>query len=233
MNKDAVKNIGVGNLQAMNRRRFDDGGYVDNQRQPREAARVNLAAPSSSNDLFHPSEAPNIAKNMQDLVNSWGGGTNQGPAWQSYADKIAAKRNLGSQEQIAQAGGSAPGLGQAAERAWNQGIDPNAGLPAGTSGYLGTSGQPVGNIPGTGPAISPGAAGAIGGLASGLAQAAQQYAQSVKPWQMQSDAVAQQRFGSSVAQSRPAATFTQPQAQNSGQQNPSDEYYRLRMMGLV
>jgi hypothetical protein len=104
---------------------------------------------------------------------------------------FAAKRGLLGAEQIAQAGGSAPGLGAAAQQAWAQGINPNAGLPVGASGYVNAAGQQIAPTPGTAgyQGAAPQVAGAIGGLASGLSQAAQAYAASVKPWTPQKSAI--------------------------------------------
>jgi hypothetical protein len=95
------------------------------------------------------------------------------------------------------------------------------------------SGQSPGNIPGIG-GVTQNEAGAIGGLASGLSAAAKAYADSIKPWQMQSDAVAQHRFGPPAAPSGPAAQFTQQQIQQPQQQRQYNPYgMNPYAMGLV
>jgi hypothetical protein len=217
INRDAVQRIGVGNLNAMNRQGFDDGGYV----QPPEVQRKTIStqasssapppppAPGSSEQPSsappaHPGDVPQIIKNMQDLY---------------------ARRALTSQEQIAQAGGSAPGLGAAAQQAWARGINPNAGLPVGASGYVNAAGEQIAPTPGTAGyrGAMPQAASAIGGLASGLSQAAQSYAESVKPWQTQPSHIP------TPPPTQPTAQLTQAQVPQPRRQqqtiSPYSPYY--------
>jgi hypothetical protein len=184
LNKGAVQNIGVGNLNAVNSQGFQSGGPVDDN-QPPEARRKVMATsgqrPSSAAQqqltptAATPSSPPAAPSGSQ-------------PNW---AQMALARRALTGQEQIAQAGGSAPGLGAAAQQAWAQGINPNAGLPVGASGYVNAAGQQIAPTPGTAgyQGATPQAASAISGLASGLSQAAQAYASSFKPWQMQRSAI--------------------------------------------
>jgi hypothetical protein len=123
--------------------------------------------------------------------------------------------------------GALPGLQTNAQpnQAMRMGLNPNAGLPAGTSGYVNSNYKPVGATPGTGSQVTPQAAGvssAIGGLASGLSQAAQTYAASVKPWQIQPSAIPDP--DSFKAASVPQ--FQQPQPQQQ-QQQPVNPYMMM------
>jgi hypothetical protein len=134
--------------------------------------------------------------------------TNPGPAGQSYADRT----------QSLQVGPPTPTTPQAPQTTGGV-ATASPSIDAANAANTSWSG-------GQNPRVQ--AAGVIGGLASGLTAAAQQYAQSVKPWQMQTSAIPAPPPAKEV-------TLNQSQSQRGeGQQeNPNDLYYRLRMEGLV
>jgi hypothetical protein len=170
MNKDAVKNIGVGNLQSMNRQRFDDGGEV----MPREAKHKVIGTDSqgSPQSSSQPSPGtPGAARSILDNMTAWG--TRQGPAGSGYAARtepnyLETRSDPDPDTGYLQQAGYSPG--QARDIA---------------SAY---SGQSPGNMPGVG-GVTPNQASAIGGIASGISQAVQTWANSIKPWQMQPSAI--------------------------------------------
>lgn len=228
MNKDAVSRIGEGRLAQMNQpQHFQGGGSVDNE--PPEARRKTIAAGSSQPPAAPGDSQPSsVQPPPQQPADPGSSGTSAGPAWQNYRAQLEAMNQKAGY--LPYNAATMPGV-----PSYGLGQNPNAGLPAGTSGYVTESGQAIGPTPGTAGAMSPAGASAlssgISGLASGLSAAAQTYANSVKPWTPQPSAIG--KFGSPVAQSGPAATFSQPQAQGPQQQYASNEYNRLRMMGLV
>lgn len=225
MNKDAVNRVGVGKLQAMNRpQHFQSGGSVDDE-EPSEARRKPITAGSTQPPAAPGASQPAPQQPAANAPSQSDSGTSQGPAWQNYA-AMNARAGI-----LPYNAATMPGV-----PAYNLGQNPNAGLPAGTSGYVTESGQAIGPTPGTAGALSPAGVSAITGgisdLASGLTKAAQTYADSIKPWTPQPSAIG--KFGPAVAQSGPAATFTEPRTQNAeNQPNPSEALYRLRMMGLA
>ena len=211
--KDQVPQLFGGRAPA----RMADGGFVtDDSNQPPEERRKAIAtsgyaAPASSGQ--QPSQQPPSSSSPATTP----GGTQQGPAFQGYA-----ARTPNYLETRADPDPDMPYLRQA-------GYSPSQATSI-ASDY---SGQSPGNIPGIG-GVTPNAAGAIGGLASGLSAAAKAYADSIKPWQMQSDAVAQHRFGPPAAPSGPAAQFTQQQIQQPQQQRQYNPYgMNPYAMGLV
>jgi hypothetical protein len=207
MNKDAVNRIGVGNLNAMNRKKFADGGPVETRH----------AALSTSTSSSSPPAAPGATDSSSTASSAGGQGDLFGgisKAFQAYGMRMGSFGGPGS---------GAPGYA-------GTGYSPaTTGLFSGDKlGYLGD--EPITKEMGlnTGPGSGQPTASALGAIGSGLQQAGSQIASSVKPWQMQENAIG--KFGSPVSSSAPAAQFAQQPTQNAPQQ--SNPYMMRYMMGL-
>ena len=162
MNKNAVQDIGVGNLQAMNTQHFQGGGSV----LPREAAHKAVSDPSQYSAPAAPS-SPDSGQGQQTTSGNPfapSSNTTQGPAWQGYLDRGGNMSALGTSAYQAPAGSSALTVGDVAR---------GAAIPGG-----GVT-QSLGQAPGGG------AASAIGGIASAISSAAQKYAESIGSWKPQ------------------------------------------------
>jgi len=178
LNKDAVRDIGLGNLQAMNARGFQSGGPVQPAEQRHQPITAGAQAPPpaapSASDSSETSSAPSSGSGMpdqQDLIQRLYQQYQQRQAQQALTSGGASgggynvPTNLGGGYI-----GASPGPGQSGYWYPNQ-------AAATRAGDVGT---------GVGGGMNAGQIGAIGStLASGLATAAKTYADSVKPWQIQ------------------------------------------------
>ena len=159
LNKDAVRNIGLGNLQAMNTQRFEDGGEV----MPREAKHKAVSDPSQYS-------AP-AAPSTPDSGSSSSGSS--GNPFVSSTPAQSAPSNWGP-------------AGAGYQKAIGQDIDPTYGVPISqVSGLTGLSPSDVASTAGAGGGISSGQASAISGLGSAISGAFQKYAESIGSWKPQ------------------------------------------------
>jgi hypothetical protein len=165
MNKDAVRNIGLGNLQAMNAQHFQGGGEV----MPREAKHKAVSDPSQYSAPAAPSTPDSDASSS---------GSSGNPFVSSSSTQNApGNMNWGP-------------AGAGYQKALGQQIDPTYGVPISQiSGLTGLSPSDVASTAGVGGGISSGAASAIGGIASGISSAFQKYAESIGSWKPQRSAI--------------------------------------------
>ena len=108
-------------------------------------------------------------------------------------------------------GGSIPGLASSAQpnQAMSMGLNPNAGLAAGTSGYVNANYQPVGPTPGTGNQVTPGQISAFNQITSATSQIGRNIAQATRAQQTPLPTSAGQDKGS-AAPSGPAPPAPPP-----------------------
>jgi hypothetical protein len=191
VNKDAVKGIGLGNLQTMNAQRFQGGGEV----LAKEAQHKAIRADASSSAPTTPDS--NQPSSSQPTGNQPSSGTTQGPAGQSYIDMIARAQAARTMQQNAALSANTPAYPAATTPA-AQGY-----AAAANAGQIGGAAPSAAEIQGAA-AMSPaqtqssiaganagamGAAGAIGGLGSAISQAFDAYAKSIGSWKPQPSAI--------------------------------------------
>jgi hypothetical protein len=215
VNKDAVKNIGVGNLQTMNRKGFQQGGPVtDDDNQAPELRRGTLSVPQPGTTAAtdqQPSQPSSSSSAAATTSQAPSFGTSQGPAGLGYARALAGSPATGEYYRAPEGVvGASPGPGQSGFIYSN---------PAAAAADPGATGKgAIGMGPNMGAASS-----AIGGLASGLAAAADKYAKSVGSWEIQSSKIP-----------RPPPAPAAPQlAQQQGQQPQRQQQYSPYTTGLV
>jgi len=192
-----VDQIRRGQSVKLSPKKFNSGGYVDDDQRklPPEVRRPSLSTSegtastgATTTGSAQHDDSTAAAAIKANLASSLSGG---GPNFLML--QAMARQHLQNQQAIAQAGGSAPGLGQAAQATWATGANPNAGLPVGVSGYVNAVGQQIAPTPGTTgyPGMSPTAVGAmgVGAIGSAISDAANKYAQSVGSWKWQPSAI--------------------------------------------
>lgn len=199
INRAAAERLGKRRLDELNQpvAHMQSGGSVDDNRPPREVPRAMstdgaTTATSSASSKTGSLSGENAIATMNNLATN----LPNNPSLNMMTRMLLASQGLKGQEGIAQSGGSAPGLGQAAQTAWNAGINPNAGLPVGASGYVNAAGQQIAPTPGTAgySAMRPGmptmiGASAIGSVGSAISDAFNKYAQSVGSWKWKPSAI--------------------------------------------
>jgi hypothetical protein len=184
MNKGAVQNIGVGNLEAMNAQHFDQGGEV----LPKEAEHKSISGDSSSAPAAPSSSQEGTSTMGQGItqaaqaysrtMSSWSPntsqGTGQGPAWGGYADRMGLSA-LATNAYQAPAGSNAPTVGS-----WMQ------------TGQGAPGAQSLGQY--TGPGSGYPTKNALGAIGSGLQDVAKSIGSMEGSWQMQPSHIPDPRY---------------------------------------
>jgi len=199
MNKDAVKEIGLGRLQAMNRKGYQSGGPVAPSEERHQAITADAQAAPPAQDSSQPAAAsaettaaPSTGAPQSPLANLY----QQYQQRQAQAALNSQGASGGGYNIPANLGGgyigASPGPGQSGYWYPNQAAATAAG-DVGTGVKGGMSGAQVGNIAST--------------VMSGVQQAMDTYAKSIGSWQMKpySDPYRRQ------TQPPPTTTFSQPQ----------------------